>query len=64
MRQILHDLDLAIFRCNVSILNLESALDMSVFELSDVDAVLQNGLQLALDDLRVGALLYVLIHQN
>ncbi len=64
MRQILHDLDRAIYRCNVSILNLESALDMSAFELSDVDAVLQSGLQLALDDLRVGALLYVLMHQN
>lgn len=64
MRRILHDLDLAIYRCNVSIQNLESAMDVSVFELSDVDAVFQNGLQLALDDLRIGALLYVLIHQN
>ena len=64
MRRILHDLDPAIDRCNVSIQNLESALRVSAFELSEVDAVLQNGLQLALDDLRVGALLYVLIHQN
>ncbi len=64
MRRILHDLDLAIHRCNVSIQNLESALDVGASELSDIDAVLQNGLQLALDDLRVGALLYVLIHQN
>ena len=64
MRQIFQDLDLAIYRCNVSIQNLESALDLNAFELSDIHAVLQTGLQLGLDDLRVGALLYVLIHQN
>ena len=64
MRRILHDLDLAIFLCNVSILNLESALDVGASELSDIDAVLQNGLQLALDDLRAGPLLSALIHQN
>lgn len=64
MRQILRDLDLAIYQCNVSIQNLESALELSAFELSYIDAVVQTGLQLGLDDLRVGALLYALIHQN
>jgi hypothetical protein len=45
MRQILHDLELAMYRCSVSIKKLESALAP---ELSNADAVRRTGYQLAL----------------
>ena len=65
MRQTVHNLELAMYQCSASIETLEQALlSVNAFEPSNLPSVLRTGCQLALDDMRVGALLYVLLNQN
>ena len=52
------------YRCNASMKKLESALNLYAFKRSNFDTIAQTGYQLALDNLRVGALLDVLMNQN
>jgi len=63
--QIVHDLKLALYRCSDSIQKLQSALNlMAPDSWTNADRVREACLQLALDEARFRALVYVVTCQN